>query len=140
MNTPTIGSPSSSPGQKASSAAGSLTLERGTLKLFAKYPPHNNYFCSYEVFLESALFNPDSGRSAMIYFVADTTLEKSYFDYGRFCFFIQKSMQPVIDEALTNKALQLTVQFLVEGNRPFKDQTEAVFQLKTRDGAQGATR
>lgn len=118
-------------------SGGSLTLERGTLKLFAKYPPHNNYFCSYEVFIESPIFNPDSGRSAMIYVMADTTIEKSYFDYGRFCFFIQKSLQPVVDEALTNKALQLSVQFLVEGNRPFKDQTEAVFQLKTRDNTPG---
>ncbi len=118
-------------------SGGSLTLERGTLKLFAKYPPHNNYFCSYEVFLESPIFNPDSGRSAMIYVMTDLAIEKSYFDYGRFCFFIQKSLQPVVDEALTNKSLQLSVQFLVEGNRPFRDQTEAVFQLKVRDNTTG---
>lgn len=121
-------------------SGGSLTLERGTLKLFAKYPPHNNYFCSYEVFLESPIFNPDSGRSAMIYVMTDLTIEKSYFDYGRFCFFIQKSLQPVVDEALTNKSLQLSVQFLVEGNRPFKDQTEAVFQLKAREAGQPTIR
>ncbi len=42
------------------------------------------------------------------------------------------------EEALTSKALVLTVQFLVEGNRPFKDQTEAVFQLKSRDAAQAS--
>ena len=90
----------------------------------------------FSSYMESDMFKPDSGRSAMIYFVADTTLEKSYFDYGRFCFFLQKSVQPVIEEALTNKALQLSVQFLVEGNRPFKDQTEAVFQLKPRSDAQ----
>lgn len=131
-----MSSPITSPSQKPAVTGGSLTLERGTIKLFAKYPPHNNYFCSYEVFVESDMFKPDSGRSAMIYFVADTTLEKSYFDYGRFCFFLQKSVQPVIEEALTNKALQLSVQFLVEGNRPFKDQTEAVFQLKPRSDAQ----
>ena len=118
---------------KPATNSGSLTLERGTLKLFAKYPPHNNYFCSYEVFIESEIFKPDSGRSAMIYFMADTTLEKSYSDYGRFCFFIQKSLQPMFDEVLTNKSLQLTVQFVVEGNRPFRDQTEASFQLKMRD-------
>lgn len=131
MNPPTI-SPNA---PKAASVGGSVILERGTFKLFAKYPPHNNYFCSYEVFLESPIFAPDSGRSAMIYFVADTTLDKSYFDYGRFCFFLQKSMQPVVEEALTNKALQLSVQFLVENGRPHRDQVEAVFQLKTRDGA-----
>jgi hypothetical protein len=128
----TIGSSSMKP-----ASGGSLTLERGTLKLFAKYPPHNNYFCSYEVFLESPIFNPDSGRSAMIYVMTDLAIEKSYFDYGRFCFFIQKSLQPVVDEALTNKSLQLSVQFLVEGNRPFRDQTEAVFQLKVRDNTTG---
>jgi len=125
---------------KTASVGGNVLLERGTFKLFAKYPPHNNYFCSYEAFLESPIFAPDTGRSAMIYFVADTTLEKSYFDYGRFCFFLQKSMQPVIEEILTNKSLQLSVQFLVENGRPHRDQVEAVFQLKVREGAAAAVR
>lgn len=112
-------------------------FERGVIKLFAKYPPHNNYFCSYEVFVESEVFKPDAGRSAMIYFTAEHNLEKSYFDYGRFCFFLPKSIQPLFDEALTNKSLILTVQFSADGNRPAKDQSEAVFRLQTRDGAKG---
>lgn len=113
---------------------GSLTLERGTLKLLAKLPPHDTYFCSYEVALESDVFKPDTGRLARIYFIADTTQEKSYFDYGRFCFYLPKSVQPMFEEALTNKGIQLSVQFIVEGNRPFRDQTEAVFHLKPREG------
>ncbi len=117
-----------------SAAGGSLTLERGTLKLLAKLPPHDTYFCSYEVALESDVFKPDTGRLARIYFVADTTQEKSYFDYGRFCFYLPKSVQPMFEEALTNKGIQLSVQFIVEGNRPFRDQTEAVFHLKQREG------
>ena len=127
--------PSSPNAPKVAAVGGSVILERGTLKLFAKYPPHNQFFCSYEVFVESPIFAPDSGRSAMIYFVADTTLDKSYYDYGRFCFFLQKSMQPIFEEALTNKSLQLSVQFLVENGRPHRDQVEAVFQLKVREGA-----
>lgn len=117
-----------------SASGGSLTLERGTLKLLAKLPPHDTYFCSYEVALESDVFKPDTGRLARIYFVADTTQEKSYFDYGRFCFYLPKSVQPMFEEALSNKAFQLTVQFIVEGNRPFRDQTEAVFHVKPREG------
>ncbi|MDR2982752.1 MAG: hypothetical protein LBV12_10955 [Puniceicoccales bacterium] len=108
-------------------------FERGLIKLFAKYPPHNNYVCSYEVFVESDIFKPDPGRSAMVYFSGDTSFERSYFDYGRFCFFLPKSVQPIFDEALTNKSLVLSVQFPIEANRPSKDQVEAIFRLQTRD-------
>lgn len=117
----------------AGKAAPTGLFERALVKLFAKYPAHNNYFCSYEVFIESEIFKPDAGRSAMIYFCADTALERSYFDYGRFCFFLPKSIQPVFEEALTNKAFQLIVQVVVDANRPVKDQSEAVFRLQSRE-------
>ncbi|MDR2845533.1 MAG: hypothetical protein LBV28_05545 [Puniceicoccales bacterium] len=113
--------------------ASSGLFERGVVKLFAKYPAHNNYFCSYEVFIESEIFKPDAGRSAMLYFSADATLERSYYDYGRFCFFLPKSVQPVFDEALSNKNLLLTVQLAAESNRPTKDQSDAVFRLQGRE-------
>lgn len=112
-------------------------FERGVVKLFAKYPAHNNYFCSYEVFIEADIFKPDAGRSAMIYFTGETNLEKSYYDYGRFCFFLPKSIQPLFEEALTNKALVLTIQFSVDTHRPSRDQTEAVFRLQGTDSIKG---
>jgi hypothetical protein len=114
-------------------SANSGQFERGTVKIFAKYPAHNNYFCSYEVTIEAEIFKPDAGRTAMIYFSADATLERSFFDNARFFFFLPKSIQPVFDEALTNKNLVLTAQISVDGNRPTKDQSEAVFRLQTRE-------
>jgi hypothetical protein len=109
-------------------------FERGIVKIFAKYPAHNNYFCSYEVIIEADMFKPDSGRTAMIYFSADAALERSYFDNARFFYFLPKSVQPIFDEALTNKNLVLHIQIAVEANRPVRDQSDAVFRLQTRDG------
>ncbi|MDR1498157.1 MAG: hypothetical protein LBS59_07100 [Puniceicoccales bacterium] len=130
-------SPANSPTNHGASStlknAATNQFERGTVRLFAKYPAHNNYFCSYEVFIEADIFKPDAGRTAMIYFCAETNLERSYFDYGRFCFFLPKSVQPVFDEAFTNKGLILTAQIAVDGNRPIRDQTEALFRLQTRE-------
>jgi hypothetical protein len=111
----------------------SAQYARGTVKLFAKYPAHNNYVCSYEVFVESDIFKPDAGRSAMIYFLSGNTLEASEYEYGRFRFFLPKSVQPIFEEALSNRALVLTVQLVVDDGRPVRDQTEAIFRLQTRD-------
>ncbi|MDR1818439.1 MAG: hypothetical protein LBR07_09815 [Puniceicoccales bacterium] len=109
-------------------------LERGLVRLFAKYPAHNGFFCSYEVFIEAEVFKPDTGRSAMIYFSGpEMPLEHSYYDYGRFCFFLPKSVQPVFDSALNNKGLVLSVLIVTDDGRIAKDQSEAVFHLQTRD-------
>ncbi|MDR2513576.1 MAG: hypothetical protein LBD01_07285 [Puniceicoccales bacterium] len=109
-------------------------FERGNVRLIAKYPAHNNYFCSYEIAIDTEIFKPDPGRTAMIYFTADQTLERHNYDYGRFCFYLPKSIQPVFDELLTNKSsLHLTVQIAMDGNRPAKDQAEAVFRLQSRE-------
>ena len=133
-----MNTPYATPGTNAASInkpAPTGQSERGTIKIFAKYPAHNNYFCSYEVTIEAEIFKPDAARTAMIYFSADTNLERSYFDNARFFFFLPKSIQPIFDEALTNKNLVLTAQISVDGNRPTKDQAEAVFRLQTRDQA-----
>lgn len=110
-----------------------VQYERGAIKLFAKYPANNNFVCSYEVFVESDIFKPDNGRTAFINFVDGQTLEKSYFDYGRFCFFLPKAMQPVFDEILTKNAVALSVRFSVDGGRPTRDQTEAMFDIAFKD-------
>ena len=107
--------------------------ERGTIKLFAKYPANNNFVCSYEVFVESDIFKPDNGRTAFINFVDGQTLEKSYFDYGRFCFFLPKTIQPIFDEMLTKNAVALSVRFCVDGGRPTRDQAEAMFDITFKD-------
>ncbi len=107
--------------------------ERGTIKLFAKYPANNNFVCSYEVFVESDIFKPDNGRTAFINFVDGQSLEKSYFDYGRFCFFLPKCMQPIFDEMLTKNAVALSVRFCVDGGRPTRDQVEAMFDIAFKD-------
>lgn len=127
-------SPSNLGAAGAAKSTASGQTERGTIRLHAKYPAHNNYYCSYEVFIEADLFKPDAGRTAMIYFCPpEAKLEPSIFDYGRFCFFLPKSVQPVFDEAFTNKSLVLTAQITVDGNRPTRDQSEAVFRLQTRE-------
>jgi hypothetical protein len=131
MSTTAYTNPSNAAGTAKPASSGQY--ERGTVKIFAKYPAHNNYFCSYEVTIEAEIFKPDAGRTAMIYFSADASLERSYFDNARFFFFLPKSIQPVFDEALTNKNLVLTAQIAVDGNRPVKDQSEAVFRLQTRE-------
>lgn len=110
-----------------------VQYERGTIKLFAKYPANNNFVCSYEVFVESDIFKPDNGRTAFINFVDGQTLEKSYFDYGRFCFFLPKALQPVFDEMLTKNAVALSVRFCVDGGRPTRDQAEAMFDIVLKD-------
>lgn len=107
--------------------------ERGIVKLFAKYPANNNFTCSYEVFVESDIFKPDNGRTALINFSDGPSLEKSYFDYGRFCFFLPKSMQPIFDEILTKNAVSLSVRFCTDGGRPTRDQAEAMFDVTLRD-------
>ena len=107
--------------------------ERGAIKLFAKYPANNNFVCSYEVFVESDIFKPDNGRTAFLNFVDGQSLEKSYFDYGRFCFFLPKAMQPIFDEILTKNAVALSVRFCTDGGRPTRDQTEAMFDIAFKD-------
>lgn len=130
-------SPAISPGSNNTNSAKPMSnsqFERGNVRLIAKYPAHNNYFCSYEIAIDTEIFKPDPGRTAMIYFTADHTLERHNYDYGRFCFYLPKSIQPVFDELLTNKSsLHLTVQIVMDGNRPSKDQTEAVFRLQNRE-------
>jgi hypothetical protein len=123
---------SSSPFASAASV-GSRQSERGVIRLNAKFPAHNNYFCSYEVFIESEIFKPEAGRTAMLYFDGSDKLERAFFEFGRFCFFLPKSVQPVFEEALTNKNLVLTVQIVTDANHPARDQTEAVFRLSGRD-------
>ena len=110
-----------------------VQFERGTIKFSARYPENNNFVCSYEVFVESDIFKPDSGRTALINFVDGQTLEKSFFDYGRFCFFLPKSFQPVFDEILTKKSCTLSVRFVVDGGRPTRDQTQAMFDIVFKD-------
>lgn len=110
-----------------------VQYERGSIKLFAKYPPNNNFVASYEVFVESDIFKPDAGRTAFLNFVDGQTFEKSYFDYGRFCFFLPKSMQPMFDEILTKNAAALSVRFCVDGGRPTRDQTEVLFDIAFKD-------
>lgn len=118
---------------QVSKLAPAVQYERGTIKLFAKYPANNNFVCSYEVFVESEIFKPDNGRTAFINFADGQTLEKSYFDYGRFCFFLPKSMQPVFDELLTKNAAALSVRFCIDGGRPARDQAEAMFDVAFKD-------
>lgn len=110
-----------------------VQYERGTIKLFAKYPANNNYVCSYEVFVENDMFKPDNGRTALINFIDGQTLDKSYFDYGRFCFFLPKSMQPIFEEILTKNSVALSVRFCVDGGRPTRDQVEAMFDITFKD-------
>jgi hypothetical protein len=110
-----------------------VQYERGSIKLFAKYPANNNFVCSYEVFVENDMFKPDNGRTAFINFVDGQTLEKSYFDYGRFCFFLPKSLQPIFDEMLTKNIVALSVRFCVDGGRPMRDQSEAMFDIAFKD-------
>lgn len=107
--------------------------ERGIIKLFAKYPPNNNFVCSYEVFVECDIFKPDSGRIAFLNFVEGQTFEKAYFDYGRFCFFLPKAVQPIYDEILSRNTVNFTLRFCVDGGRPTRDQTEAMFEIAFKD-------
>lgn len=107
--------------------------ERGTIKLFAKYPANNNFVCSYEVYVESDIFKPDSGRTAFLNFVEGQTFDKAYYDYGRFCFFLPKAMQPIYEELLTKNAVNFTLRFCVDGGRPTRDQTEAMFEIAFKD-------
>ncbi|MCD8284079.1 MAG: hypothetical protein LUD52_05100 [Opitutae bacterium] len=105
-------------------------FERAMIRLAAKFPPNNNFVCSYEVFVEGKFFNPESGRSAMINFVqSGAQLEKSYFDYGRFCFFMPNSVLPMFEDILTGTNAKLAVHFVVENNRPARDQSEAQFKI-----------
>ncbi|MDR3229057.1 MAG: hypothetical protein LBT53_06575 [Puniceicoccales bacterium] len=109
-------------------------FERGIIRLNAKYPAHNNYFCSYEVFIEADAFKPERGRSGEIYFFRPgSAAELSNYDYGRFRFYLPKSVQPLFEEALSNKNLILSVHIVVDSGRPVRDQSEAVFRLQSRD-------
>ncbi|MDR2862702.1 MAG: hypothetical protein LBV54_02310 [Puniceicoccales bacterium] len=111
-----------------------VQLERGIIRHLATLPAHNNFTCSYEVVIESEIFKAEGGgRSAMIYFSAGTAFKPSTYEYGRFCFFLPKSLQPIFEEALGNKTLLLTIRLVVENNRPTKDQSEAEFHLQGRD-------
>ncbi len=118
--------------QQAKTASNAPT-ERCDVKLFAKYPAHNNYFCSYEVVIESEIFKPETGRSAMIYFTADNALEKSHYSNGRFFFYLPKSIQPLFETAIDLKSLLVSVHIVMDANRPNKDQSDAVFRLQNRD-------
>lgn len=113
--------------------APAIQYERGTIKLSARYPENNNFVCSYEVFVESDIFKPDNGRTALINFVDGQSIEKSFFDYGRFCFFLPKSMMPVFDEILTKRACTLSVRFVMDGARPMRDQSQALFDIVFKD-------
>jgi len=113
---------------------GNIPTERGIIRLNAKFPAHNEFVCSYEVVIESELFKPESGRSAMLYFSGpEQTLKNSYFDYGRFFFYLPQSVQPVFEEALDNRALTLSVLIVTDNGRPARDQSQAIFRLASRD-------
>jgi len=113
--------------------AQTIQYERGSIKLSVRYPENNNFVCSYEVFVESDIFKPDNGRTALINFVDGQPMEKSFFDYGRFCFFLPKSMMPIFEEILTKRACALSVRFVMDGGRPMRDQSQAMFDIIFKD-------
>ena len=106
-----------------------IQFERGTIRISTKFPANNNYVCSYEVFVEGEFFKPENGRAAMINFVqTGATVEKSYYDYGRFCFFLPNCVLPMFEYILNGQVSCLAVHFVVENGRPARDQAEAQFK------------
>ena len=100
------------------------------IRVSTKFPANNNFVCSYEVFVEGEFFKPENGRSAMMNFVqTGAPLEKSYYDYGRFCFFLPNSVLPLFEDILNGQAAKLAVYFIVENGRPARDQSEAQFKI-----------
>ena len=107
-----------------------LQTDRAQIRVSTKFPANNNYVCSYEVFVEGEFFKPENGRSAMINFVqVGAPIEKSYYDYGRFCFFLPNCVLPMFEDVLNGQAAKLIVHFIIENGRPARDQSEAQFKI-----------
>ncbi len=104
--------------------------ERATIRVSTKFPANNNFVCSYDVFVEGKFFAPDAGRSAMINFVkTGGAIEKSFYDYGRFCFFLPSSVLPLFENVMNSQTAKLEITFVIEGGRPTRDQSDVKFSV-----------